>query len=111
MDVKPKAEPLADDCIVALSGAFCPEGMDPQSDQAAGPTPIMLCELWRYTTDPTCQIDTDTFRYTVNKYRTGRIFFFIIVRQLSYQNSIGYNLFSHKGLTLLINTVAYLVVK
>ncbi|XP_062387257.1 uncharacterized protein si:ch1073-357b18.4 isoform X3 [Sardina pilchardus] len=42
MDVKPKAEPLADDCIVALSGAYCPDGMDPQSDQAAGPTPIML---------------------------------------------------------------------
>lgn len=61
MDVKPKAEPLADDCIVALSGAFCPEGMDPQSDQAAGPTPIMLCKLWRDTVDATCQSYTNIF--------------------------------------------------
>ncbi|XP_012691289.2 uncharacterized protein si:ch1073-357b18.4 isoform X2 [Clupea harengus] len=42
MDVKPKAEPFADDCVVALSGAYCSEGTDPQSDQAADPTPIML---------------------------------------------------------------------
>lgn len=45
MDVKPKAEPFADDCVVALSGAYCSEGTDPQSDQAADPTPIMLCEF------------------------------------------------------------------
>lgn len=42
MDLKPKAEPLADDCIAALTDAYCPEGTETQSEQAAGPTPIML---------------------------------------------------------------------
>ncbi|XP_063073161.1 uncharacterized protein si:ch1073-357b18.4 isoform X2 [Engraulis encrasicolus] len=42
MDPKPKPEPHAGHCVVAMSGAYHPEGTDYREDHGANATPILL---------------------------------------------------------------------